>query len=62
MIQQTLASSISKFQVYSESDQPLENVEPVALYRIKHWGLLEIVDMIMLRPITLEELANFYVT
>ena len=51
MVQETLTSSVSNFQVHSQSDHPLKYCKPVAFDRIKHWSLLEIIDMVVFRPI-----------
>jgi hypothetical protein len=49
-----LAPSVSNFEIHSEGYQPLENRELVALDGIKHWSLLEIINMVMKRTITLK--------
>lgn len=54
VVQETLTSSVCNFEVYSKSNQPLKNGEPVAFDGIKHWSLLEIIHMVMLRSIAFE--------
>jgi len=62
VVQETLTSSVSNFQIHSKSDQPLENRELVAFDGIEHRSLLEIIDMVVFRPITFEELTHLYVS
>ena len=62
VVQEPLTSSVSNFQIHSKSDQPLKNRELVAFDGIKHRSLLEIVDMVVFRPITFEELTHLYVS
>ena len=62
MVQETLTSSVSNFQVDSQSDQPLKYCKPVAFDRIKHWSLLEIINMVVFRPIAFKQLTYLNVS
>jgi hypothetical protein len=57
MVQKSLTSSIGNFQVDSKRNEPLKNREFVALDGIIHGRLLIIVHVIMIRAVSLEQLA-----